>query len=30
MDTIAKFSDNVRQLKDMGETVKMQTFYVAS
>lgn len=26
MDTIAKFSENMHQLKAMGETVKMQDF----
>ena len=30
MDTIVKFSENMHQLKAMGETVKLQTFYVAS
>ena len=27
VDTIAKFSENMHQLKAMGETVKMQTFW---
>lgn len=30
MDTIAKFSENMHQLKAMGKTVKMQIFFVAS